>query len=241
MEKPYRFHSQGGEDFIILKHFFSQPLKCGGTFVEMGALDGLKLSISLFFERHLSWKGLLIEPNPENYKLVLTNRPNTTSFGVAASDCPGGKINFTGQRGIGHLIDAEKNNFFKSRSMTKSSRNQPVIQVPCLPLGPLLKRAGLEEIDLFVLDVEGSEYSVLKTMDWTIPVKVWIVEMSHGPLKPIIDIFAEHGYYDSGINFVKECTQLLKNVDKDAFVNIGKYAHHCAPSTIFVRKQGLEI
>ena len=203
----------------------------------MGAFDGLGHSISLFFEKHLRWKGLLIEPNPVNYKLVLTNRPNTTSFGVAAGDCPGGEINFTGSEALGHILDANKSSFFKPRSMTKSSRNQPVIQVPCLPLGSLLRRAGLEEIDLFVLDVEGSEYSALKTMDWSIPVKVWIVEMEHSPHKPIIDIFAEHGYYDSGINFVKECTKLLKNVDKNVFVNMAKYAYQCTPSIIFVREQ----
>ena len=74
------FYSQGGEDSTVFNHFFSQPLKCGGTFVEMGALDGLTLSVSLFFERHLNWKGLLIEANPLNYELVVKNRPNTTSL-----------------------------------------------------------------------------------------------------------------------------------------------------------------
>ena len=229
LEKPYTFHSQGGEDYIVFKQFFSQPLKCGGTFVEMGAFDGLNLSISLFFERHLNWKGLLIEANPVNYELVLKNRPNTTSFGAAAGDCPGGAINFTGESALGHLVDEKMNTFLKAE-------NKPIIQVPCLPLGLLLKRAGLEEIDYFILDVEGSEYSALKTMDWSIPVKVWIVEMNHSPNKPIKDIFAKHGYYDSGINFVEECKALSK--ESDVFE---KQKHYCTPGMIFVRKQSLEI
>ena len=228
LEKPYTFHSQGGEDFIVFKHFFSQPLKCKGTFVEMGAFNGLDLSISLFFEKHLNWKGLLIEANPVNYELVLKNRPNTTSFGAAAGDCPGGAINFTGDSAIGHLVDEKMNSFLKAG-------NKPMMQVPCLPLGSLLKQAGLQEIDYFILDVEGAEYSALKTMDWSIPVKVWIVEMNHSPNQPIIDIFAEHGYYDSGINFVEECRQLLRNFDKDVFA---KRIHSCTPGIIFVKKQG---
>ena len=228
LEKPYTIHSQGGEDFVIFKHFFSQPLKCGGTFVEMGAFNGLDLSISLFFERHLNWKGLLIEANPVNYELVLKNRPNTTSFGAAAGDCPGGAINFTGKRAMGHLVDEKMIAFSKAK-------NKRVIQVPCLPLGSLLKRAGLEQIDVFILDVEGAEYSVLQTMDWSIPVKVWIVEMNHSPNQPIIDLFAEHGYYDSGINFKKEC-ELLKNSDI-----FGRRLPLCIFSIIFVRKQDVEI
>ena len=30
--------------------FYSSPLKCGGTFVEIGALDGINFSNSFFFE-----------------------------------------------------------------------------------------------------------------------------------------------------------------------------------------------
>ena len=227
LEEPYTFHSQGGEDFVVFKQFFSEPLKCGGTFVEMGAFDGLNLSISLFFERHLNWKGLLIEANPVNYELVLKNRPNTTSFGAAAGDCPGGAINFTGEMAVGHLIG--------ENIKRRRPGNAPVIQVPCLPLGSLLKQAGLKQIDFFILDVEGSEYSALKTMDWSIPVKVWIVEMNTSPNKPIIDIFAEHGYHDFGINFKKEC-ELLHDLHV-----LERRLPRCVFSTIFVRKQDVKI
>ena len=180
-------------------------------------------------KKHLNWKGLLIEANPVNYELVLKkNRLNTTSFVAAAGDCPGGAINFTGDSAMGHLVDEKINSFLQAG-------NKPMMQVPCLPLGSLLKQAGLQEIDYFILDVEGAEYSALKTLDWSIPVKVWIVEMNHSPNEPIIDIFAEHGYYDSGINFVEECRQLLRNFDKDVFA---KRIHSCTPGIIFVKKQG---
>ena len=227
------FYSQGGEDSTVFNHFFSQPLKCGGTFVEMGALDGLTLSVSLFFERHLNWKGLLIEANPLNYELVVKNRPNTTSFGAAAGACPGGAIHFTGEGGLGHIIDEKMNPVLTSVNVSLES----VRRVPCLPLGSLLKQAELKQIDLFILDVEGAEYSALQTMDWSIPVKVWIVEMAHSPNKPLIDLFAEHGYYDAGIDFVKECRTLKNNlasgIDLDIYED--RRHHPCVPATIFVR------
>lgn len=39
----------------------------GGFFIEVGALDGETFSNTLYFEKSLGWKGLLIEPNPESF------------------------------------------------------------------------------------------------------------------------------------------------------------------------------
>ena len=48
--------------------------------------------------------------------------------------------------------------------------------VPSAPLGQLLRSVGVAYLDLFSLDVEGSEVKVLETMDWSIPVRVWCIE-----------------------------------------------------------------
>ena len=34
-----------------------------------------------------------------------------------------------------------------------------------------------QAVDYFSLDVEGSELVVLETMDWSIPVRVWVIEL----------------------------------------------------------------
>lgn len=44
----------------------------GGFLVECGALDGEFFSNSLYMEHTMRWEGLLIEPNPEPYKKMLT-------------------------------------------------------------------------------------------------------------------------------------------------------------------------
>ena len=229
---PYYFNSQGGEDFIIFKRYFSEPLKCGGTFVEMGALNGLLLSVSLFFERHLDWTGLLIEANPVNYEQVLKNRPNTTTFGVAAGDCPGGAINFTRTNhvtGGGNIINEKANPLLKADG-------KPVIQVPCVPLGVLIRRAEIQSIDYFILDVEGAEYSSLKTMDWSIPVKVWLVEMNHSKREEeqILGLFSEHGYYRPEIDFYRECMEMLPHIQTNQAFVAPKLT--CVTSYIFVRR-----
>ena len=38
--------------------------------------------------------------------------------------------------------------------------------MPCIPLHTLLKTAKTKHVNLFVLDVEGAELTVLKTINW---------------------------------------------------------------------------
>ncbi len=51
------------------------PELFNGTFVEIGANDGLHMSNTWFFEKHLNWKGLCVEANPVVYRQLQQNRP----------------------------------------------------------------------------------------------------------------------------------------------------------------------
>ena len=69
------------EDAVILRSFFvdhsGRPVDGIGvnaTFVEMGAFDGLRESESLFFERCLGWRGILIEAHPLSFQKLLSVR-----------------------------------------------------------------------------------------------------------------------------------------------------------------------
>jgi len=44
----------------------------------------------------------------------------------------------------------------------------------------MLHDASITAIDIFIVDVEGAELMVLENMDWTIPIKVLVVEMGRG-------------------------------------------------------------
>ena len=49
--------------------------------------------------------------------------------------------------------------------------------IRCQPLSAMLRVANLSAIDFFSLDTEGGELSVLETMDWSIPIRVLLVEL----------------------------------------------------------------
>jgi len=67
------FKSQSKEDEKLLGWFKSF---CGGTYLELGGLDGVTYSNSYVFNNALGWKGVLIELKNENYQKLVVNRPN---------------------------------------------------------------------------------------------------------------------------------------------------------------------
>ena len=147
---------------------------------------------------------------------------------MAAGYRPEGTIKFAGGGGGGKIIGEQMNLFLKADS-------EHVIEVPCVPLGELIRKAGIHRIDIFILDVEGAEYSALTTMDWSIPVKVWVVEVNHSDRQQIIDIFAEHGYYNDLIDITKMCRDQHSFLESDpAFIS--ERGIQCTPSYVFRKK-----
>ncbi len=56
------WHSQEGEDKFVFENFFYAMR--GGVFLEMGAIDGVVFSNTLWLAKAAGWRGLLIEPSP---------------------------------------------------------------------------------------------------------------------------------------------------------------------------------
>ena len=62
------YYSQCQEDVFLNSNIFKNKKK--GTYIELGALDGVLYSNTKFFEDVLGWKGILIEPHPEKFKYL---------------------------------------------------------------------------------------------------------------------------------------------------------------------------
>lgn len=147
-----------------------------GTYVEMGALDGVKFSNTLFFERQLGWSGLLIEPS-RLFKSLEKNRGTHNYF---ANDvvCEDNATVGWYEETLSNTWSAVSgiDSLAKVRAPVKQSRPK-LSQRVCKPLQRLLAAADIRHIDFFSLDVQGAELSVLKTMDWSIPVEILLVEL----------------------------------------------------------------
>ena len=69
-----RGKSQQGEDLTLIRNVFCDVCTHQRTYLEIGALDGMKYSNTLVLERDANWGGLLIEGLPANAKNLILNR-----------------------------------------------------------------------------------------------------------------------------------------------------------------------
>lgn len=149
-------HSQWMEEQLLLPSLLEAAGGRPGTFVELGALDGVKYSNTLALEACYNWTGLLIEANPSNYaKAQLAGRRATL---VHSAVCDGvGTINITAKPGPASGAVEHLPWHLRSR-LTPQQRT---VAVPCRPLAALLSDAGLAGGATFLsLDVEGAEAQV---------------------------------------------------------------------------------
>ena len=175
------YHSQIGQDYVV-DQILLGALE-NGVFVDVGAHDGVEFSNTFFFEAVRGWTGLCIEPNPEVYESLITNRKcHTEQVAVGASE---GTVDFTAIRGPDMLSGLNANFNRRHRRRIKSAileatGSHQVIQVPLRPLQSLLDFHCITHIDLLTIDTEGSELEVLKGINFqTTQVSCIVIERNY--------------------------------------------------------------
>ena len=150
--------------------------KTNGIFLEVGAVDGVSLSNTLFFERERNWTGLLIEPNRKFYEnLVTVHRKSYTINTCLSLDQKISIVNFLPAGMIGGL---EKK--LEGPMMDRANKGHPNVkreEVLCIPLFSILEAIGMTHIHLFSLDVEGAELDILKTIPFDkVKIDLFVIE-----------------------------------------------------------------
>lgn len=210
---PCVFKAQDGEDYEYLRRF-SEPFPQGARnlIVEAGAWDGIGFSTSWFFEHHLGWRALHFEPSPRNFPNLQRNRPGAANVERALCapdfeqrltwidqnwDSPSGGAAGGAVGGIEALMAPGFHAHFHTEAEFAAGRSVRT-NVTCGPLWCYLRRLGVTEVALFVLDVEGAELEALRAFHWDeVRVQTWIIEAdSHAPGKnnAVRDMMRAHGY-----------------------------------------------
>ena len=68
--KHIDINGQENQPILVNKKIFKNKLN-NGFFVEAGAWDGESFSNTLFFELKKNWTGLLVEPNPDAFEMLI--------------------------------------------------------------------------------------------------------------------------------------------------------------------------
>ena len=213
------FNGQHFEDLFMFQHYLGRT--AGGFFVELGALDGLSYSVSYFFEQFMGWRGLLIEASPKNFheyyrkmkKLSRAHR-RKSDFLLAAVCGEPGAVTYVSKEGTGAGIlefmppDQQQRNREKCREATVEEAAADhrsacsLVKINCVHLGDLLRQRNVSKVDLFVLDVEGAELEVLRTLRLhEIPIHFFLIELDgKSPAKDaaVRCLLREHAYEPVG-------------------------------------------
>ncbi len=169
--EPHRkFHSQYGQDRYCFNIFFRG--RTTGVFVDVGASDGVTISNTLAFENR-GFTGICIEPRKDEFDKLSKNRKcHCEQVGISAN--PSHRIEFTEIKGYGKDlsgITSEYNNTHRQRILNDSKHPKHIsidtIYIETVKLQDLLDKYGYNEIDFLSVDTEGSEFSVLQSIDWT--------------------------------------------------------------------------
>jgi len=77
------YYSQEGQDSIIKQYFQSKDI-LEGTFLDVGALDGIRFSNTYLLEKS-GWSGICVEMHPSYYDLLVESRPNSVCYNCGAA------------------------------------------------------------------------------------------------------------------------------------------------------------
>jgi len=174
-------YSGTAEDIAIIRDFMPKIDQVrDGTFVELGGYDGITYSNTKGIEDTFGFKGVLIEPT-DAFVAMDINRLNTQNFRVAIST--EAEVQFIGSDAIAGTVKNVAQNAISTGTLHSVSEKTSYLEAPepytvtGRTISSILQESKLKYIDLFFIDVEGSELDVIKTMDWSIPVYIICIEM----------------------------------------------------------------
>lgn len=182
-----KYHSQYKQDQFLNENFFKN--KRNGIFVDIGAYDGIEGSNSYFFEKHLEWKGLCVEPIPSVFNKLIKNR-NCFCEQVAAwkeNDIKKFKIIEGYSEMLSGLIDSYEDEHKKRIDSEIKAFDQKSIEIEiqCIDINLLLLKYHLCNIDFLSIDTEGSEIEILKKLDFS-KFKIKYISVENNYKKPEI-------------------------------------------------------
>jgi FkbM family methyltransferase len=185
-EQPKTTHcSEHGQDKFLDEVVFKGRTR--GTFVEIGACDGIYLSNTYFFEKERAWTGICIEPRKSQFKKLSRNR-SCISLNLCVASVSG-KEQFTEFKGayLPALSGLERNFYSEHRDKVAEGLSYPKLnhhairyRVKTETLANILKTHGIAKVDYCSIDVEGSEMEVLAGLDFkAVQVEAFSIENNY--------------------------------------------------------------
>lgn len=192
--------AQDQEDVWLYENYFYGMEK--GVIMESGALNGLLFSNSFMFEKFANWTCIHVEADPENYSNLKVNRENAVNVhGALCSEPRLLHYSSLGVLPVRGFVEFMTPSFLKKwhgKIYNNKTRVEDLPTTQCLQVKTLLRELHVKHIDIWILDTEGAEESVLRGTDFS-EVRVNVVAMEcdeHDPSKNArkTDILEANGF-----------------------------------------------
>ncbi|GAB3195613.1 FkbM family methyltransferase [Pontibacter aydingkolensis] len=153
-------YSQLGED-IAIKHILFEFLNTNrGVYVDVGCNHPILYSNSFKFYL-LNWRGITIDLNKKLVSLHKIERKDDIQVVSAVSDVVREVAVYEFESDLVNSIDEDFYNHNKEFFKTKNTSNKVVTKT----LTQILDETSVEKVDLLLIDVEGHDLNVLKSLD----------------------------------------------------------------------------
>ncbi len=160
------YYSQYNQDQYILTHLF--PNKKNGFFIDIGAFDGITWSNTLALEQR-GWNGICFEPNPDEFKKLKKCRKCICIQGcVDEIEGPAQFLQVVGGPMLDGLVERYDARHLENIQKLAQEKNLTfkTIEVQRYLLNNILDQYQIKHIDVLCIDIEGGEFTILKSIDW---------------------------------------------------------------------------
>lgn len=167
LSPPWHTMGNWGDAYKLINDYFKN-YKDPGTFMEIGAQDGEFMSLTLYVEQELGFRGLLVEPNPNDYQKLREAKRSSSSINACATPESGHRRDHLWLRDtpsnlpkLLHRIQEGSNRLLQYVS-TEDRDLGHTVGVQCFNAGAMAV-AGLNTatVDLLTISTHGGELDIL--------------------------------------------------------------------------------
>lgn len=177
-----KYYSQLEQDKFVDDYFNHKE---NGVFIEIGAHDGVSCSNTKFFEEFRNWTGICIEPGPVEFEKLKQNR---TSINInACVSNYDGQSEYTYIEGRSMMLSGLSEDYIESHERRIEYETDLYgdkvnkIAIPVFKLQTILDNHGIFNIDYCSIDTEGSEYNIIRSIDFDkTNIKIFSIENNYG-------------------------------------------------------------
>ncbi|MEO9826272.1 MAG: FkbM family methyltransferase [Paracoccaceae bacterium] len=158
------YFSDSGQDYVVDNFVFKG--KEAGTFVEVGAFDGVQSSACMYFEMVRGWSGLVIEANPQLVKKAQLARKSEVIEAVVSEAGVETEFLMVDTQREFAMLGGIKDTLPKAtvKALADGALEAHYMTVKTRRLGDILEAKKLSQIDLLTLDIQGAELGVLQSI-----------------------------------------------------------------------------